>query len=97
MLLKRRLTPFVPVIAALTMAAPVAVAGAATPAATPIVTGPSCPNGYAGPTNPATGCPYYVMVYTVTNPGQPPMSCPAVWSPAGGAGTPPYICPGSPG
>jgi hypothetical protein len=95
MLLKRRQAVFVPVIAALAMAAPIAVAGAATPVATPIVTGPSCPDGYAGPTNPVTGCPYYVMSYTVTNPGQPPMRCPAVWSPLGGLpqGMTPYICP----
>jgi hypothetical protein len=96
MFLKKNLAAFVPVIAALTMGAPVAVASAPmTSATTPSVTGPSCPAGYSGPTNAATGCPYYVMSYTVTNPGQPPMRCPAIWSPAGGVpqGMTPYVCP----
>jgi hypothetical protein len=99
MFIKALAGAFVAVIAALTMGGPVAVAGAATPAATPIVTGPSCPDGYAGPTNPVTGCPYYVMSYTVTNPGQPPMRCPAIWSPLGGVpqGVLPYICPAAAG
>ena len=93
MLMRRRVAALAPVIAALTMGAPVAVADMGAPAAAPVVTGPSCPDGYAGPTNLATGCPYYVMSYTVTNPGQPPMRCPAVWSPLGGQGVPPYVCP----
>ncbi|HWE11377.1 MAG TPA: hypothetical protein VG325_18655 [Solirubrobacteraceae bacterium] len=99
MLLKRRLAAFVPVIAAATLGAPVAVASAAGPAVTPAVTGPSCPAGYSGPTNAATGCPYYVMSYTVTNPGQPPMRCPAIWSPLGGTpqGMTPYVCPAAAG
>jgi hypothetical protein len=99
MFIKRHVAAFVLVIAGLTMGAPVAVAGAATPAATPLVTGPSCPDGYSGPTNPVTGCPEYVMSYTVTYPGQPPMRCPAVWSRWGGVpqGVPPYICPPRPG
>jgi hypothetical protein len=73
----------------------VAVADVGVPAPAPVVTGPSCPPGYTGPTNLATGCPYYVMSYTVTNPGQPPMRCPALWSPLGGVpqGVPPYLCP----
>jgi hypothetical protein len=99
MWIKRRVVAFVSVIAALTISAPVAVAGVAAAAAAPVVTGPSCPDGYAGPTNPVTGCPYYVMSYTVTNPGQPPMRCPAIWSPLGGVpqGVPPYICPAAAG
>jgi hypothetical protein len=81
MFLKRRLVAFASVTAALAATLPVAFAGAATvPASNPVVTGPSCPAGYTGPTNPATGCPYYTMAYTVTYPGQAPYSCPLIFS-----------------
>jgi hypothetical protein len=66
MFLKRRLAAFAPVIAALAVGVPVALASAAT---IPVITGPSCPDGYAGPTNLATGCPYWMMSYRVEYPG----------------------------
>jgi hypothetical protein len=78
MLLMRRLAAFATVTAALAVGAPVASANAATD---PVITGPSCPDGYAGPTNLATGCPYWMMSYTVQYPGQPSLRCPANWSP----------------
>jgi hypothetical protein len=79
MLLKGRLAV---VIAALAVGAPVAAAGATTaPATDPVVKGPSCPDGYAGPTNLATGCPYWLMSYTVEYPGGASFSCPVDWSP----------------
>jgi hypothetical protein len=82
MFLKRRLAALVPVIGALAVGSPVALASAATIRATdPVITGPSCPPGYAGPTNLATGCPYQTMPYTVQYPGQPPLHCPAYWGP----------------
>jgi hypothetical protein len=82
MFLKRRLAAFAPVIAALAVGAPAALAGAATtPATDPVITGPSCPDGYAGPTNLATGCPYWLMSYSVTYAGQPTVRCPVNWSP----------------
>ena len=85
-ILKRRVAGFAPVIAALALAAPVAPVAPAIAAApagpAPVVTGPSCPEGYHGPTNLATGCPYWLMSYTVQYPGQPPFRCPV------NAGTP---------
>jgi hypothetical protein len=82
MFLKRRLPAFAPIIAALTLSAPVAMANAATSSVSnPVIAGPSCPVGYAGPTNPATGCPPSLMSYTVTYPGQPSVRCLAGWSP----------------
>jgi hypothetical protein len=79
MLLKERLAV---VIAALAVGAPVAAASAKTaPATDPVVTGPSCPDGYAGPTNLATGCPYWLMSYTVKYPGRASFRCPVDWSP----------------
>jgi hypothetical protein len=56
----------------------------------PVITGPSCPDGYNGPTNLATGCPYYLMTYTVQYEGQAPVRCPPGWSPPAASG-------GSPG
>lgn len=83
MFLKRRLAAFAAVTAALAVGAPVASAGAATAAVTdPVITGPSCPDGYSGPTNLATGCPYWLMSYTVEYPGQMSFQCPVSWSPA---------------
>ncbi|HMJ35609.1 MAG TPA: hypothetical protein VK501_16995 [Baekduia sp.] len=83
MVLKGRLAV---VVAALAVGAPVAAAAATTaPAADPVVSGPSCPDGYAGPTNLATGCPYWMMSYTVAYPGQPALRCPTGWSPPPGA------------
>ena len=79
MFLKRRLAAFAAVIAALSVAA--SASAATVPVADPVITGPSCPDGYAGPTNLATGCPYWVMSYTVQYPGQPSWRCPAIWGP----------------
>jgi hypothetical protein len=79
---KRRLAAFAALTAALSVGAPAASASAATtPAGDPVYTGPSCPDGYDGPTNLATGCPYYLMSYTVQYPGQPPSRMPAGWTP----------------
>ena len=80
MFLKKRLAAFAPVIAAVAVGAPVASAGAAAiPVTKPVVVGPSCPDGYAGPTNLATGCPFWMMSYTVQYPGQPSFHCPQTW------------------
>ena len=77
---KRRLVAFAPVIAALAVGSPMAFASATTSSVKdPVVTGPSCPDGYAGPTNLATGCPYWTMSYSVEYPGQAPFRCPAYW------------------
>ena len=82
MFLQRRLPAFAPIIAALAVSAPVAMANAATiPVSNQVIAGPSCPVGYAGPTNPATGCPPAMMSYTVTDPGQPSSRCLASWTP----------------
>jgi hypothetical protein len=89
MFLKNRLAAFALVIAALSVAAPGIATAASTPAGKPVVTGPSCPADYAGPTNPATGCPYYLMSYTVQYPGGPTLHCPVILSaPAPQAGVP---------
>jgi hypothetical protein len=78
MFLKRRLAAFGLALAASAGGFPVALSTAATsPATDPVITGPSCPPGYAGPTNLATGCPYWTMSYTVQYPGQPSFQCPA--------------------
>jgi hypothetical protein len=82
MFLRRRLAAFAAVIAALAVGGPVALSSAATSAAAdPVITGPSCPDGYNGPTNLATGCPYWLMSYTVEYPGQRPVRCAPGWRP----------------
>jgi hypothetical protein len=85
MFLKRRLAALAPAMAALAVGAPVALASTAStaniPATDPVITGPSCPDGYAGPTNPATGCPPSLMSYTVRYAGQPSYRCPVTSSP----------------
>lgn len=82
MFLRTRLAAFAAVIAAVAVGPPVGLASATTRAATdPVITGPSCPDGYAGPTNLATGCPYWLMSYTVEYPGQRPVRCPPGWRP----------------
>jgi hypothetical protein len=81
MFLRRRVTAFAVLTAALAVGAPVAAAGGATSSADPVITGPSCPDDYRGPTNLATGCPSSLMTYTEQYPGQPPSRCPAGWSP----------------
>jgi hypothetical protein len=83
MSLKRRLAGFAPVIVALAVGSPAALASPTTsPATDPVITGPSCQPGYAGPTNLATGCPYWTMSYTVQYAGQPSYRCPAYWGPS---------------
>ena len=77
---KRRLAALAPAVAALAIAAPATVATAASSDPAPVVSGPSCPDGYSGPTNLATGCPYYTMSFTVKYPGQPAFRCPANWN-----------------
>jgi hypothetical protein len=79
MFLKRALAASAPVITALALGA--SAGAATTSAADPVVTGPSCPDGYAGPTNLATGCPYWLMSYSVQYPGQPAYRCAPNWSP----------------
>jgi hypothetical protein len=82
MSLKHRLTAFAVVIAAVGVGGPVGLAGAATgPGTDPVVAGPSCPDGYDGPTNLATGCPYWTMSYTVAYPGKAPVRMPPGWTP----------------
>jgi hypothetical protein len=63
MFLSRRLAACAAVTAALAAGAPLASASAATvPATDPGLGSPHCPDGYAGPTNLATGCPWWLMV-----------------------------------
>jgi hypothetical protein len=69
-------------VAALAVGAPVALASATTiRVGDPVITGPSCPDGYDGPTNLATGCPWWMMAYSVEYPGQGSRRCPPGWSP----------------
>jgi hypothetical protein len=69
MFLTRRLTAFAAVSAALAVAAPVGSASAtAVPAADPDMGSPSCPQGYSGPVNLATGCPWWLMTPRVVPP-----------------------------
>jgi hypothetical protein len=99
MFVKRRLAAFAPVIAALSVAAPAAFASAATsPSTDPVITGPSCPAGYAGPTNLATGCPYWMMTYQVAYPGQQSFHCSVNWNvpPAGPGARVADVCAGAP-
>jgi hypothetical protein len=66
---KRRLTALAALSAALGVVGPAGSANAATsPAKDPVITGPSCPDGYDGPTNLATGCPWWMMTYSVEYP-----------------------------
>lgn len=41
-------------------------AGADIPVGDPGLLSASCPANYSGPTNPATGCPWYEMSYTAS-------------------------------
>jgi hypothetical protein len=60
MYLTRRLAALAAAAAALAMAVP---ASADTPpAGNPGLGSPHCPVGYSGPTNLATGCPWWIMV-----------------------------------
>jgi hypothetical protein len=60
MFLTRRFAAFAAVTV---LAVPAASASAATSPATASDQGsPHCPDGYSGPTNLATGCPWYLMV-----------------------------------
>jgi hypothetical protein len=81
MFLRRRLAAFAVVIASLAVGASAAsadvmpiritdppVAGPTVPG--PTVKGPMCPPGYSGPVNLATGCPWWMMIYTVEYPQQ---------------------------
>jgi hypothetical protein len=63
MFLTRRLASVAAVVAALALGAPVIPAGAATAPVTDSGQGsPHCPSWYNGPTNLATGCPFWLMV-----------------------------------
>jgi hypothetical protein len=80
--LKSRPAAFAAVVAALAVGAPAGLANTTTTAdPAPVITGPSCPDGYSGPVNLATGCPWWMMTYSVQYPGQPPVRCPPGWSP----------------
>jgi hypothetical protein len=82
MSLKRSVTASAAVVAALAVGASAGVAsGAPSPSTDAVITGPSCPDHYSGPTNLATGCPYWLMTYTVQYPGRAPTRMPPGWSP----------------
>ena len=56
------LSTFAALLAALSVGAPATSASAATtPVAASASASPSCPAGYNGPTNLATGCPWWLM------------------------------------
>lgn len=66
MALMRRLAAFAAVVTALAVGAPAVSASAADPPVWDAVMGspnpnPSCPAGYSGPVNLATGCPWWMM------------------------------------
>jgi hypothetical protein len=62
MFLKRRLAAFAAVSAVLAVGAPAASASAATVHVKhPDSGSPRCPDWYHGPTNLATGCPFWLM------------------------------------
>ena len=70
MVIRRRLAALATVSAALALGAGVASASAATgPAPASSQGNPHCPADYTGPTNAATGCPYWVMVRDDPNAG----------------------------
>ena len=71
MFVKRGIAALAPVIVALAVGVPAASSAPAIPdppGPQPVITGPSCPAGYNGPTNLATGCPFWMMTYTVEYP-----------------------------
>lgn len=79
---KRSMTTLVAALATLGAGTPAAVARTATdPVVHPVVSGPSCPDNYSGPTNLATGCPWYLMTYTVAYPGRESRRMPPGWIP----------------
>ena len=92
MFLKSRLPAFAAVTAALALGVP-AVSANAAPAADPVITGPSCPDGYSGPTNLATGCPFWMMSYKVEYPGEMAFNCPVTWNGVGGTTGPGIVDP----
>jgi hypothetical protein len=62
MFLKRRLAAFAAVIVAFAVGDAAASGSAAgIPVRAPVSGSPSCPVGYSGPTNLATGCPWWMM------------------------------------
>jgi hypothetical protein len=62
MVLKRRLAAFTSVVAVLAVGAPAASASAATmPVKDSGLGSPRCPDWYNGPTNLATGCPWWMI------------------------------------
>jgi hypothetical protein len=70
MFLKRRLAASAAVLAAVAVAAPAASASAPVLRDPhPSLGSPRCPDGYSGPTNLATGCPWWMIsdVWGTTN------------------------------
>jgi hypothetical protein len=61
--LTRRLASVAAIVTALALGAPLIAASAATdPVPVPSQGSPHCPAWYHGPTNLATGCPFWLMV-----------------------------------